>query len=261
MKAHSSQLVSLREIADKALGDLMESSHRKEQFLMWALDYYKRYRMDIAGEIKTVRLDMTPWKSILLPTDCVDWIFVGIPSGEMLMTFTKKSLLPRDCACDDDAPTEPTFTNVDMAGEGVQFYNFTEFGEDAGKLYGQLIKDNGLGYFSPNPNERVNEIQLSAKVNSGTKIVLMYLSSLFNPDVEGVVHNYAEDFVRKGIHYENLKFKRRNGNRNISALDIQLAKDELDDELCALAERKISGFNTESIIDACRQAYRLTPKI
>ncbi len=260
MKGHSNTYLSLNDIVDTALLDLQESAHRKEQFLSWALDYYKRYRMDMAKEIRTVKLSMTPWKSIMLPDDCVDWIALGIPNGQMLMTFVNdNTITPRDCACDTDSPQQPTFDNVDVAGEGFPFYNCTEFGEDPGKLFGLLVKNNGVGYFHPNYNERVNEIQLSVQVKEGTKILLMYLSTLFNPNVSSVVHPYFEFVIRYGIHYENMKYKRRSGNKNISLGEIAAAKDELDEEICKAVERS-SDLRTEDIISITREAILLAPK-
>jgi hypothetical protein len=258
MKAHTLQLVSLEEIVNKALSDLLEGAHRKEQFLMWGLDYYRKYRMNLAREVKTVSLDMTPWKSVILPDDCVDWIMVGIRNGELINTFTKAALAPRDCACDEDAPTEAEY-KAEPGSEGVVYYNCFGFGDDAGKMYGLMHKDNGLGYFDPNPNQGVNEIQLSAKVAAGTKIYLMYLSSLFDPDRGAVVHPYCEDMVRYGIHYENLKHKRRSGNRNISPVDVKMAKDELDEEICLVAERRWD-LSPEDVIAAAREGYRQIPK-
>lgn len=257
MKANTKQLVSINEIVNEALLDLGESAHVKEQCLHWGVRYYKKYRMDMAREIVSVRLDLTPWKAIILPDDCVDWILVGIPNGEEIMTFTKKSLRLRECGCDESEPTEPDYNNyVDSLGEGVQYYNCNIHGEDPGKLFGLLVKDNDLGYFSPNYNQRVNEIQLSAKVPAGTRPYLMYLSTLFDPKVENVVHPYAQPMIVAGIHYDRLKFKRRAGDRNITRDMIADAKEELDNEICLLAERRWD-LSAETIIDAARQGRQL----
>lgn len=256
MKAHSSQLVSVLDIVNKALTDLGESSHRKEQFIMWAIDYMRRLRMDISREIKTVKVRMTPWKAIILPDDCVDWYMIGIRNGQDLMAFTKKTLLMRDCSGDESEPTKARYENIDVAGEGVQFFNYTELGEDPGKLFGLLVKDNGLGYFAPNPHPSVNEIQLSTHVDAGTEIILMYLGTLFDPKVDSVIHPYFEDMIRKGIHYENLKNRRRSGNRHITTDMIMMAKQELDDEICLAVERRWD-LSEEDIIEAARAGIQL----
>lgn len=262
MKAHSSQLISLNEIADSALLDLQESAHRREQFLHWTLKYYKRYRMDHVGNIKIVKLDMTPWKSIELPDDNVDWIAIGIPTGQMLLTFVNDpSLLPRYCACDDDEPTETTTVeNVDVDGQGIQQWSISEFGENAGRMFGLIQKDNGLGYFNPHYNDRVNEIQLSARVKAGTKIVLIYLGELFDPSVDNVVHPYYEPMIRSGIHWENMKFHVRTGSRTISVAALRDAEQEFKDELCLAVERA-SHLTKEGILEAIRQSTSLSPKL
>jgi hypothetical protein len=259
MKGNTSTYLSINEIVNKALLDLGESNHRKEQFVHWAIDYYRRFRMDMAREVKTVKLSMTAWKSIELPVDCVDWIMIGIPNGQQIMTFTKKSLAARTDVNDQSEPSEPNYDSMENPGDGIQFFNYTEHGEDPGKLFGNLVKDNGLGYFDPNPNQHVNEIQLSTHVNAGTEIYLMYLSTLFDPQLHSVVHPYAEDMIRKGIHYENLKHGRRAGNRSVSGDMIYEAKRELDDEICLVAERRWD-LSPETIVEAAKSGYRLTPK-
>ena len=167
----------------------------------------------------------------------------------------------RDHACDEDEPKAPTFAeaNLDIAGEGFQFHNLTEFGEHAGKLFGQIQKDNGLGYFNPNPTDRVNEIQLSANVKAGTKIVFMYLASLFNPRADAVVHPYCADMIRAGIILEHVRSKMRRGSRSISGLAYKDVKDEFDNALCDAVER-MSHLTRESILETLRQSYSLAPK-
>lgn len=260
MKAHTSQLLTINEIVNGALFDISESSHRKEQFLKWALDYYRRLKMDIARDVRETYLDMTPWKSVILPDDCVDWIRLGIANNESVNTIVNGRLLAtRDCACEEDEPVAAVY-EPEEGSEGFQFNTITEYGEDAGKMYGLMVKDNGLGYFTPHPNQRVNEIQLSASINAGTRIYLMYLSTLFDPRVDNIVHPYCQDYIAFGCHYENLKNKRRAGNRNISPQDIRDAKEELDEELCKVAERRMD-INSEGIMELVRNGHRQSPKM
>lgn len=262
-KGHFNTYVSLLDIVDEALGDLEEGMHYKEKFLMWGMRLYKRYRMDIKGNIKTTRLEMTAWKSIVLPDDCVDWLLIGVPSGQALFTFVNDSfMLTRDCACDDDAPTRTDYSKleIDMFGEAVQFFNWNEYGEHTGKMFGLVAKDNGLGYFNPHPTDRVNEIQLSENVKAGTRIVLMYLASLFDPRADAVVHPYCADFIRAGIILEYIRHKMRKGSRSVSVMAYRDAKDEYDNALCEAVER-MAHLGREDILEALRQTYSLAPKL
>lgn len=257
MKAHSDQLLTIEEIADKVLFELGYGAHRKELFLSYALDYYRRYRRDLAREFKKVRLDMTPWKSVILPNDCVDPIAIGIPNGESFDIFTNKRLNPRDCACDEDAPTEPVYV-VEEGSEGIQFNSVNEFGQDVGKQ-NLLVMDNGLGYFDINREQGVNEIQLSASVKAGTRPLLIYLSSLIDPSIHKCVHPYAQDYIEAGIHWSNLKNRRRAGDKKISPQDIRDAKEEHDEQLCHLAEMRWD-FSSADIMEIVRSGARMSPK-
>lgn len=261
MKAHSTQLLTLSEMANKELLAVGEGAHKKETFLMWALDYYRLLRMDYAKEIKTVQVEMTPWKSIIMPDDCVDPIAVGIKCGNMIKTFVvSNDIATRDCSCDEEEMEACTnFDNMDVSGEGVRYYGFNEQGENPGKMFGLLLKNNGLGYYTINHNQGVNEIQLKLEVNHSSRIYLMYLSTLFDPMRDSVVHPYAEDMVRKGIAYEYLKYSRRSGNRRISGDMVAEAKFELDNEKCLLAERKCE-WTVETVMEIIREGYRMTPK-
>lgn len=259
MKAHTDQLVSINEIVNGVLADLGEGSQRKDQMLKWAVDYYRRYRMDIAREVKGIRVTMTPYKAVILPKDCVDWLELGIENGNQLNTFVNKKLLSRECACDQEAPVNAKYY-PESGSEGVQYYNLTEYGENPGKQYGLSVKDNGLGYLSPSRVDRVNEIQLSADVDSTAVIRLIYLSTLFDPSHNNIVHPYAQDLIAYGCHYNNLFYRWSNGNRNISPTAIQMAKGKLDEEICLVAERRFD-LRYEDIIEVIREGRRLSPHL
>lgn len=258
MKAHDSQLLRIEEIVDQTLLDLGEGMHRKEQFLSWGVKIFKKWRKDMAREYKIVRLTMTPWKAITLPTDCVDVICVGVQNGQSFDLFVPKKMMPKFCACDDAEPTEAEY-EPEEGSEGIQFNAITEFGEDPGKMYGLISKDNGLGYYSINHNEGSNEIQLSSNVPSTTRPVLYYLATLFNPDKDCCVHPYAQDMMENFIHWKNLQMKRRAGAKNISGDMVAEAKKEFDDEWCALAEARLE-ITADSIVELVRDSYSLTPK-
>lgn len=260
MKANSSQLLSIEELVNSVLLDLGEGMHLKEKFLKWGVAFFKLWRMDMAREYKKTTLDMTPWKSIILPNDTVDWIIIGKGNGEAIDTFTiNRALSLRDCACDEDVPTESDYSAnsgvILFDGQPATSYS-SEFG--TGKL-NLMTKDNGLGYFKPNHIQGSNEIQLSAQVPAGTRIKLIYLATLFNPDVDLCVHPYAQPMIEAGIHWRNLQMKRRSGNRNISPQDIRDAKDEYDGELCQLVERRWD-MSVESIVEAAREGFNMAPK-
>lgn len=258
MKAHDSQLLTIEELVNQVSLDLGEGMQRKEQFLSWGVEIFKKWRANMAREFKSVTLEMTPWKSIILPSDCVDFILVGVKNGESFDTFTNKKLGLRDCACDDDEPTKAVYC-TEPGSEGRQFNNITEFGEDPGKLYGLISKDNRLGYLNANHIEGSNEIQLSDSVKAGTRIRLIYLATLFNPDIDCCVHPYAQPMMQAYMHWRNLQRRRQAGNRNISPVDIQMAKAEFDEEWCHLAEMRME-ITSETIVELIRDGYRLSPK-
>jgi hypothetical protein len=90
MKGNRQTYRTIEEIVDGVCLDLGEGNHRKEQYLRWAIQEAQEWKMDMAKEVKTVKLDLTAWKSIVLPSDCIDWIKIGIQDGDVIKTRTIK---------------------------------------------------------------------------------------------------------------------------------------------------------------------------
>jgi hypothetical protein len=258
MKGNSKTYALLEDIVHEALMDLGEGEHRKEQFLHWGIKYMRKLHFDAAREVKTVKLEMTPWKSVVLPEDCVDWTMLGIQCGNIIKTFVNDNgiaLMHNNGVC-EKKPNEncKNIEDIDYDGEGMAFFNYTYYGEDPGKLFGLAVKDNGVGYFTENRNKDSNEIQLNVSVKSNSTVYLEYISNYFDPCKDSVVHPYAIDYIVAGIHYENLRHNKNNPRSLVGE-----AKQVMDEEYVLLAER---GFNltADDIIEYRRQGYKLTPK-
>jgi hypothetical protein len=263
-KGHKDTFKTISQIVDGVCLDLGEGSHRKEQYYHWAIKHIERWNMDQAREVKTVELKLTPWKAIELPKDCIDWIAIGIQAGNVIKTFVHNRdialLHQKDAAGVKMYNDNPKDSDYDIEASDVYteyqwpFYNFTSYGEDPGRLFGLMVKDSGLGYFTENRNQDSCEIQFKTKIKAGTKIYVEYLSNGFCPCKETLVHPYACELIALGIHHERLKFD-KSAPRSV----VYEAKQEYEEEFRRVVDR-MWDYSIEDIIEDIRGSYKLTPK-
>lgn len=264
MKGNKQTYQTVEEIVDGVCLDLGEGMHRKEQYLHWALKEMERWKMDGAKEVKTVKLPLTAWKSIELPSDCIDWIKVGVQDGDVIKAFVNKNDIAIIHDTDGDnipiANDDPqSMPIVDPALIPIPFYNFLYPGNDPGRLFGLQVKDNGFGYFTVNRNEDTDEIQFRTKaVNAGDKIYLEYLADGWNPDSQSAIHPYASELVSLGIHYRRLKFDKANGKRSISSDDVKIAKGDYQEEFDRVIFR-MWDLSVEDIQETLANDYMMVP--
>lgn len=256
---------TINEIVDEVCLDLGEGSHRKEQYFRWAIKHVNRWHMDQAREIKTVRIKMTPWKAIVMPEDCIDWIKVGIQDGNLIKTFvhTKDIALWNDKDANgvkiyNDDPVDSLGSIVDCTTDTSlywPFYNYNEYGEDSGRLFGLAMKDNGFGYFTENRNAGSCELQFRTKVDAGTNIYLEYLATGFTANKECLIHPYATDLVAQGIHKERARF----AIKTEGIAQYRIACEEYDQEFERVKDR-MWDYNVEELLEQIRNGQQLSPK-
>jgi len=260
MKGNKLTYPTVEEIADGMCLDLGEGSHRKEQYLHWILKEISRWKTDLSKEVKTIKIELTPWKAIELPSDCVDWCKLGIQDGNVIKTFVHR----KDIAIIH----EVNGNNIKINNEDPQslpdtdpsaiyvFNNYLIPGQSPGKLFGLGFKDNGLGYFTENRNEESNEIQFRTKVDAGTPIYLEYISNGWNPTAQTVIHPNAEELVSLGAHYRRLKFDKIR-NKNISPDDVRNAKMDYMAEYDRVIDR-MWDYSVADLTEKLSEAYMLT---
>lgn len=261
MKGNKQTYKTIEQIVDSVCLDLGEGNHRKEQYLHWAIKEADRWKMDKAREVKTVQLTMTPWKAIELPSDCIDWIKLGIQDGDVIKTFINKNTIAihhqlgaNNIPIENKEPESLKDTGIidDNYYGGVVFFNYLDPYGGTGKLFGQVRKDNELGYFTVNSNENRDEIQFSTHVKHGSKIYLEYLADSWNPNNQTVIHPYGVELIELGVHYRRLKFNEKTPRSLVAE-----AKRDYDEEYTRVIDR-LWDYSTEDLIDASLEAYMLT---
>lgn len=265
MKGNAAVYRPLTEIVDEALLDNGYGIHWKERAMRFAIKYAEELFQDgWVPAFLTKEVDIKPWKAIELPEDCVDWVAVGIRNGHDVMTFVKDrtiALYHDKVDGAKQANSNPNYlddfvTDMELSDSVAPFINYTSnlspLGENPGRLFGLLVKDNGLGYVTENVNKDVSELQFKFNVVAGTKIYLTYETSGFSPEGETMIHPYYAEYIVEGILFKIARASRNKG-------DLQVASNELNRQYIRMLDKKWQ-WSTEDITEYLKSAYGTYPK-
>jgi hypothetical protein len=207
------ELDTVDSIVRGALIDVGETtSHKYPKFLQWGLEAFKDYIFDSAQQTITVRLPMNNLKQVVLPNDYIDWVKVGIQCGDRIKILNVNDDIARihatdDCGCPVPFEKDCEFNhlrNDALLLGGYYFFNFNQFGENLGGIYGH-----GGGYhergFTVIKEASPPVIQLDGRINN-TMIYLEYLASGFCPGKETLVNPYFAKAIKEYIHWRRLHF-------------------------------------------------------
>lgn len=235
--------------------DIGAGMERYETFRHFAIEGLREFQWDMAQQVKTVRLSLTAWKSILLPVDFVDWALLGIEIDNTIQVFTNDERIPLPTLDEDedgelDAPTVATeYPTEQIPGNRYAFYGAGGWGQDKGELYGLLAKSNGIGYYKMNTERR--EIQFTPSLAADTIIYMEYISDGFNPTEKTVVNIYAGKLLKLYIHKCRHMYA-----KSSSVADKRLSADEYDKEWSRVQSR-ISPITAADVIECARDGYKL----
>lgn len=253
-------VVTLDSIIRSAIMDIGDTMARYEQFRHWCIEGFRDFHFDMAAEVKTVQLPLTPWKAIELPVDYIDWAILGVVINNQIQCFTNDeriSLFREDA--DEDGETDALVAPVehpvgDVLTDRLWLWNnVNNNGEYTGQMFGLTVKDNGTGYYRVN-KER-NEIQFSPNIDGNTKIYLEYISDGFDPTVKTVVNIYAAKLIKLYIHWQRTKY---------STSATVMAKREAKDDYFAeygKVQNRLNPITVADVLECARDAYRLTPSL
>jgi hypothetical protein len=270
MRGSKSQYRLLSEVANDALDDVGEGMHRQYQFIRWAMKYAEELHVDFNRDIRTIRVNWKSWQAIELPSDCWDWILVGVQNGQDIMTFVKDDNIALYFDKDPNNNNQklpnkqPTYLQditqlPTMADYMFPYLNLTPWGEDPGKLYGLVVKDNGLGYFTENRNKDVSELQFSGpflNINMDKPVYLMYLSTIWDPKEETLIHPFQAEYIVAGILKEYYHH-----SKTASIAQKEESKAEFERQTLKVMDRNWD-LRLEDIYQwLFYQGYQMTPKI
>jgi hypothetical protein len=215
------EIDTLDSIVRGALIDAGETTlHKYPKFLRWGIEAFRDYTFDSAQQTKTVKLPMNALKQVELPCDYVDWVLMGIQCGRDIKTLFVNDELQAfqnldNCGCPKPFERDVDFNDLPsdaLLGGGYYFFNYNQYGECLGGLYGYGGGHDRHG-FKVLLNNNPPVIQLDTRIHT-TDIYLEYLPSLFCPNAGTPVHPYFAKSITEYIYWRRMKFS---GNLSAAA--------------------------------------------
>lgn len=226
-----------------------ETEHLYLKFLHWGLKAAKENAYDCSKEIKTVRLTMSPAKTVDLPLDYINYVKVGIVVGDKLKTFLVNDNLEKRTdvdECGNALPRETSsslnsLSNHSFFGHGYLFSNYNGYGNG---IWGYGGSCGNIGHCSIDREH--DQIQFSSEVTT-TDICLEYITNGIDMTGETTVHQFAEDMIRLYIHWQRKKFSEKYGMNQV-----QISENEFYRAKRILIAR-MNPFSIKDFIHATRK--------
>ena len=187
---------TLLALAYSVAKDLGEDNSRVEQYLHYAMEWYREFSFDSSMQVKSVEIPMSAWKQIDFPVDMVDWVRVGFKYGDTLLILTQDAYIPKTHKIQNGTPIANTptlpLTEVDIAGPSPAERSTMWVWDGAygcAKYYGYNINYNYLGYFDVDWSQRV--INFKATAENFQTVYLEYISDGIECGAMTIVNPYG----------------------------------------------------------------------
>lgn len=232
-------------------------------FLKYAADALRELTFDSLKVINSVKLPVNSYKSITMPCNYVDWIKVGIQTGQYVHPLAQGPLnrlnnfdsTGAKIPYDDEFP-DGTFAEV--RGTVAYANGLTFLGEHVGGVYNHN-PGRSIGTFIELAER--SEIQLDNDYPYDY-VILMYITDGnscscgcgCDSDSASQVHPYAMASIEAYIDWKLKAF-----NRSYSGGEVQMAEDQFNRQHRKLRARK-NGLSRWDIVQAFRLGYSGTMK-
>jgi hypothetical protein len=229
---------------------MQAGAERFNQFLKFAIDGARMFQFDFLHEVKSVEIEMEPWKQICFPGDMVDWHKIGFRYGDGVLVFVNDPTVPKIYDGDpcDPQPHPAPVTDGTTVEEAV--LNDSYFQGD--HYYGAEAGVNYAGYFDIDERKRV--FNFKRTVASQTKIYLEYITDGINYSGQTVIHPYAFRALQLYIHWQRKEYDDRFGLGDRERAQ-RIFEREFDDAMV-----RNLNMSIEDVHDALLKGFKQTVK-
>jgi hypothetical protein len=236
------------------LEDMQAGAERFNQFLKFAIDGARMFNFDMLHEVKSVEIEMEPWKQICFPGDMVDWHKIGFRYGDGVMVFVNDSTVPKLFDKNDDCEPQPhkypdgAVPDGTTIGEAIVFDSYM----DGDHYYGVQASVNYAGYFDVDERNRV--FNFKRTITSQTQVYLEYITDGINYSGQTVIHPYAFRALQLYIHWQRKEYDDRFGLGERERAQ-RIFEREFDDAMV-----RNLNMSIEDVHDALLAGYKQTIK-
>lgn len=249
------QWFKLSSIVDTACGRLgISVNHYFQRLLGFAKWELIQLKIDRANEVKTVLLPVSDNFVVQVPSDCLDYVKVGVPDGQFVKTIGVNAKLMRLDRSDNQISFSRSFTpGMIPNGTSIESYtgNFVNYGGRALPTSGGGLPQEG--HFQFVSRSGYKEILLDGNLCTD-EIYLEYVGLGINPCGETIVNPSISDYLLKKV----LEIYEEEIEPKATEASIERRK-----RASAEAFIKVSGrtnsVSPDDLYNIVRAAVRLTP--
>ncbi len=240
------------------MGD--NSLNHYQSLLQYAIRGFRRLNLFATTTTKTVYLNMSPSKTVPLPTDYVKYTKIGMCcNGHVILLGLDDSICTGNKVneCGDPLPIvvnklqQDASLSTDLFSFFFPFLDFFRNGQYIGGVYGLGGGMNSRGYYKIDTAN--NQIQFSSETPS-LPILLEYISDGLSPDGSASIPIEAVECLIAFVHWQRLQF-----DRNANQYDKENAHQQYIIEFNALKHFNLSFSVAEYLASNRAQVYQ-SPK-
>lgn len=257
MSEDKNKYYALGTVVDDFLDDNNLHNGFYQKALKWALRAVREIRLDVFQQPKTLLLDVTERRTVVLPGGFVDWTKVAVKKGQYAITLALNddlNMLDRKANEPDVirgllSQHMPNGTDLNAYG-GFMFYNYngTNFLGFGGGLPGK-------GFFKFIDHGDCKELLLDYDYNY-QQVYLEYITDGIEPCAETFIHPYEYNYV---MAFMEDRYENKNNPKATVASKFESGRDLF------YAERQLRGRYNEldprTLITMSRQEARVTTKL
>lgn len=214
-----------------------DTTHKYEQLLEFAYDFLDELNFDSLANIKDGEFEICRDRDVKLPSDCIDYVMVGIRVGNYIKILRHNNEIPNTPCCGDDQ-VAPIYQDI-VPTENRYLFNIGDL-----CLYGY-----GYGGYEHtfSYNRKTRTISFSSEINLG-KVYVKYLSSDYGP--ESVVDLVAKKAAEYYILWQYYLMTRKD---NVAGTYERLYYNEVDNKM----PRRTSHYTIQDHYHIIGQTYSL----
>lgn len=256
MSENKDRYYSAATIVDDFLSTNDLSNGYWQKSLKWALHAVRQIRLDIFQHPKTLLLNVTERKTVVLPDDFVDWTKIAVKKGQYAVTLALNDDLTIQERHQGDSTVlgllsqhMPNGTNLSGYG-GFMFNNFN--GASFVGFGGGLPSK---GFFKIADHGGCKEILLD--YDYGYKqVYLEYISDGIEPCKETIIHPYEYDYV---LAYMEMMYEKKNNPKATNYTKDSAEKDLYFEGL--KLRGRYNELDPRTLITMSRAEARVTTKL
>tara|TARA_R110000824_G_scaffold26683_1_gene91438 strand:+ start:2902 stop:3675 length:774 start_codon:yes stop_codon:yes gene_type:complete len=253
----SKSYISLDEIIKSLLIQMGEQTeHKYMQMLDIGIRGIKELTMDATQEIKLTTLTVNSNLTADLPCDFVGYrrIGVNVPGGYGVLETHSLAKSDDMAFVHDDVVGCPITVRNSSTVENLDSTSWISNyrgGENTGGVYGMGGGHNTHGAYRICREK--NQIEVSSNFNTGSELILEYISDGSTDDGSYEIHIYAEEALRAYIWW---KYCQRKRNHPLQEKEVA-RRDWYNEKRLAIA--RFNTFNKEEALNASRKNFRQSP--